>query len=56
MINQDHAKFKNLWNEYQGPNMNGEMKQKRECACVRVGGGGMPHDAWRGNVVASSPG
>ncbi|PNW71941.1 hypothetical protein CHLRE_16g670750v5 [Chlamydomonas reinhardtii] len=35
MINQDHAKFKNLWNEYQGPNMNGEMKQKLGWALIR---------------------
>ncbi|KAG2435814.1 hypothetical protein HXX76_007009 [Chlamydomonas incerta] len=35
MINQDHSKFKSLWNEYQGPNMNGEMKQKLGWALTR---------------------
>ncbi|KXZ54860.1 hypothetical protein GPECTOR_4g932 [Gonium pectorale] len=35
MINQDHSKFKSLWKEYNGPNMNGEMKQKLAWALIR---------------------
>ncbi|PNH02348.1 hypothetical protein TSOC_011689 [Tetrabaena socialis] len=35
MINQDHAKFRSLWDEYRGPNMNGEMKQKIGWALIR---------------------
>ncbi|GFR52503.1 hypothetical protein Agub_g15078, partial [Astrephomene gubernaculifera] len=35
MINQDHARFKSMWSEYNGPNMNGEMKQKLAWALIR---------------------
>ncbi|GLC53031.1 hypothetical protein PLESTB_000700600 [Pleodorina starrii] len=35
MINQDHANFKSMWNEYNGPNMNNEMKQKLGWALIR---------------------
>ncbi|EFJ48598.1 hypothetical protein VOLCADRAFT_90733 [Volvox carteri f. nagariensis] len=35
MINQDHANFKSMWTEYNGPNMNNEMKQKLGWALIR---------------------
>ncbi|KAG2494470.1 hypothetical protein HYH03_007522 [Edaphochlamys debaryana] len=35
LINSDHGKFKSLWQEYKGPNMNGEMKQKLSWTLIR---------------------
>ncbi|GIL82772.1 hypothetical protein Vretifemale_11708 [Volvox reticuliferus] len=36
MINEDHRQFKLLWDEYNGPNMNGEMKQKLGWSLIRA--------------------